>query len=129
MGEDSDQTEIHGPVGLDEDLGHAAAALREPEAALGYIVGRRAKMPAGTTVTIEVTGGPERTWHVVVEDRARVVDRLEGPPTVSLRLPALLFLRLAGGRVDPAPLVGTEIEVGGDPELGVALATHLAYTI
>jgi uncharacterized protein (TIGR03083 family) len=112
-----------------EDPDHVDAALAEPEAALGYIVGRRAGMPSGTTVAIAVHGPVERTWRLAVEERARVVDDLPGPATVSLDLPAMLFLRLTGGRVDALPHLGDDLVVGGDETLGRQLATHLAFTI
>lgn len=112
-----------------DDPDHVDAALAEPEAALGYIVGRRATMPAGSTVAITVHGPVERTWRVAVGDRATVVDDLPGPPTVSLDLPAMLFLRLTGGRMDAEAHLGTDLVIGGDPELGHQLATRLAYTI
>jgi uncharacterized protein (TIGR03083 family) len=111
------------------DPDHVDAALAEPEASLGYVVGRRAGLPAGTTVSLRVTGPVERTWAVAVEDRARVVDDLDGPPTVSLELGAMLFLGLTGGRIGAEPFLGGDIRLGGDPDLGRQLATNLAFTI
>jgi hypothetical protein len=106
-----------------------ARAHSVPAAGLGYIVGRKASMPAGTGVVIRVHGPVERTWSVEVGDRATVVDQLHAEPTVTMDLPAMLFLRLTGGRIDPNPHLGTDLLIGGDPELGARLATHLAFTI
>ncbi len=81
---------------------HIQLALEEPEAALGYIVGKRAGMPEGARIEIELTGPGGTTWFVSVADRARQVEALEDGPTVKISMPATTFLRLAGGRVDLA---------------------------
>lgn len=112
-----------------EDPAHVELALEEPVAALGYIVGRKAGMPQGTSVRLQITGPVHQTHHVVVEERARVVESLEGEPTVALTVPALLFLRLTGGRRDPLPYVGDAMTLEGDAALAAQLATGLAYTI
>lgn len=112
-----------------EDPGHVELAVREPLSALGYIVGKKAGMPKGTTVRLRLTGAVNETHHVVVEERARVVDELDGKPTTGVTLPAVLFLRLTGGRVDPMPYIGDAISFEGDAELATRLATSLAYTI
>lgn len=123
--------DIRAAVGADDrpDPVHLTSALTEPESGLGYIVGRRAGLPAGTTVSICLTEPIDRTLAVEVTDRARVVDRLDGVPTVSLTLAPLLFLRLTGGRVDPAAHIGNDLLLAGDAELAERLATHLAFTI
>lgn len=112
-----------------DDPVHLAAALREPATALGYIVGRKAALPKGSTVTVALTGPAAVTWHVAVDDRAAVVDELPGAAATTLTLPAMLFLRLTGGREEAGPHLDRELVISGDRELGTALATHLAYTI
>jgi uncharacterized protein (TIGR03083 family) len=114
--------------------GHVASALTEPVSGLGYVVGKRAGIPAGERVRIEVTGAVEDTWLIEVGDRAALVDELSGEPTVGLTLSAMLYLRLAGGRQDPAPHVdpasgAEQIELSGDVGLARQLATNLAFTI
>ncbi len=106
----------------------AAQSLAEVTKSLGYIVGKRAAMPDGTTVRIRLTGPLATDLHVAVDGRARVVDELLGEPSVSLSLPASLFLRLAGGRLD-GELVLDQVELGGDRDLARQLATHLAFTL
>jgi uncharacterized protein (TIGR03083 family) len=106
-----------------------ALVLDEVAAGLGYVVGKKAAMPEGARVRIEVTGEADRQLDYEVGDRAELVDHHESDPTVVLRLPALLFLRLTGGRTDPEPHVGEDVELGGDQELARRLATNLAYTI
>lgn len=105
------------------------SALEETEPALGYIVGRRARLPEGTTVRIHFTGPVSATYLVEVTDRARVVDALSHGPDVSLELEALLFLRLTGGRLEGEPLLGSAIHLAGDGALGHQLVANLAFTI
>ena len=69
---------------------------------LGYVVGKKAGAPQGSRVRFELTGPAARTINVEVGERAAVVDELSGPPTVTLTMPAGVFARLGGGRVDPA---------------------------
>ena len=86
------------------------SALDEVATGLGYIVGRRASMPEGSRVRIDLTGPVDRAYLVLVEGRAAVVDSFDGPPTVGIELPVMQFLRLTGGRADLGPRTG-----GGDP--------------
>ena len=116
-------------VGDRPDREQLELVLDEVAAGLGYVVGKKAAMPAGARVRIEVTGEAPRHLDFEVAERAALVDRFDAEPTVLLRLPALLFLRLTGGRTDPEPHIGEEIELGGDHDLAGRLARNLAYTI
>ncbi len=124
------EQDIRAALGLPgHDSGPAAEqALAEVTLALGYILGKRGRAPDGCSVLITLRGPVERELAVVVDGRARVVAALDGPPTASLGLSSSLFLRLAGGREDPAAALAG-IELGGDEELARQLATNLAYTI
>ncbi len=106
----------------------AEESLAEIVRALGYLVGKRGGAPDGAAVTITLTGPIQRTLHVVVDGRARVVDSLDVPPTAALALSSSLFLRLAGGRVDPHAVLD-RIAMTGDRELASRIATNLAFTI
>jgi len=112
-----------------EDVADVASALDEVSTGLGYIVGRRAQLPAGSRVRIELTGPLARTYLVEVAERAEIVPGLHGPPTVGIELPATAFLRLTGGRRDPGTDHTREIVYSGDPVLGRQLVEHLAFTI
>ena len=105
------------------------AVLDEVATGLGYVVGKKAGMPAGERVRIRVTGPLPRDLDVEVADRAHLVEELSGPATVQVTLPAMLFLRLGGGRRDATPHLGADIELGGDEELARRLASSLAFTI
>lgn len=106
----------------------ARLALEQIVTALGYIVGKRGKAPDGSTVTFELTGPAARTVHVAVDGKAKVVAELPAPATVTIRLDAVLFSRLAGGRTRAADH-RDEIELDGDAELGRQLTDNLAFTI
>ena len=85
--------------------------------ALGFIVGKKAAAPEGSSVTFELTGPVVRTVHVAVDGRAAVVDRLPGAATATVALGSRLFTRLACGRVDPAQKLA-EVHFAGDTDLG-----------
>ncbi len=110
------------------EVADLVSALAEVETGLGYIVGRRAKMPEGSRIQIELEGSIVRTYRVAVAGRAAVVDAFDAPPTVVLAMPATAFLRLTGGRDDGRPALDV-VTVSGDRSLGEQLATHLAFTI
>lgn len=112
-----------------EDPAHVGLAVREPLSALGYIVGKKAGLPRDTTVSLRLTGPVNETHYVVVEDRAQIVERLPAEPTAAITLPAVLFLRLSAGRVDPMPYIGDSIRFDGDGELAARLVTNLVFTI
>ena len=110
------------------DVEDISSALDEVATGLGYIVGRRARMPDGSRVRIDLTGPVPATYLVAVEGRANVVASFDGPPSVGLEMPAMLFLRLTGGRHDDGPLPDEEIRYTGDRVLGEQLVANLAFT-
>jgi uncharacterized protein (TIGR03083 family) len=128
--------DIRGALGRPDhdDPDHVRFALTEPVSGLGYVVGKRAGIPSGQRVQLDLTGPGEMTVFVEVGDRATVVDTLSGEPTIGIRLPAMLYLRLAGGRQDPAPHLDSsadveQIELRGDEDLAGQLAANFAFTI
>jgi uncharacterized protein (TIGR03083 family) len=125
------EQDIRSAVGmaLRSDDADVASSLDEVATGLGYIVGRRASLPEGSRVRIDLSGPAGRTYLVLVEGRAAVVDSFDGPPTVGIELPSPLFLRLTGGRRDPGPPPTDQITFSGDRELGEQLAANLAFTI
>lgn len=106
-----------------------ASCLDEVATGIGYIVGRRAALPAGSRVRIDLSGAGARTLLVAVGERAELTDALDGPPTVALTLPAARFLRLVGGREDPDPEVLGPVELAGERALAEQLVANLAFTI
>jgi uncharacterized protein (TIGR03083 family) len=128
----------------------AEVALDEVTLALGYIVGKKAEAPAGSSVRFQLTGSPIRRIDIEVTDRARVVDRdAEGDgegdgddedegvadgediadPTVTISLPSERFFRIAGGRLGERDPVDTSVGIAGDRELGERVLRNLAFTV
>jgi len=100
--------------------------------AMGFIIGKKVGAQPGSRIAVDLTGPTEHTILVEVPEgagsRAAVVEELSAPPTVTLRMPAGVFARLAGGRVEPAT-VRQQVELEGDTELGGRILDNLAYTI
>jgi len=106
-----------------------SSALDEVATGLGYIVGRKAGMPEGSRVRIQLTGPVTRTYLVQVDGRASVVDAFDGEPTVGVELPCMHFLRLTGGRRDAGVEPEDGVRFTGDRALGAHLVANLAFTI
>jgi uncharacterized protein (TIGR03083 family) len=104
----------------------AEQSIDEIERALGYIVGKRGGAPDGSRVTFELTGPIHRTIHVAIEGRGQVVERLDRPADVTLRMGSDTFAALACGRAEAPDAM---IDLEGDQDLGTQIATHLAFTI
>ncbi|HEY3140343.1 MAG TPA: maleylpyruvate isomerase family mycothiol-dependent enzyme [Acidimicrobiales bacterium] len=108
----------------------AEVTLDELAAALGYVVGKKAAAPAGSTVRFDLKGPMSDTLDIVVSDRARLVDQLSGEPSVTITLPGATFCRLAGGRRNwDHPWVRAAVSISGDEELGRRILSNLAFTI
>jgi uncharacterized protein (TIGR03083 family) len=107
-------------------------ALDEVTLALGFIVGKKASAPAGSSVRFQLTGSPTRRIDVEVTDRARVLasdgDGLDDP-TVTLSLPSERFFRIAGGRLGERDPVDTSVGIDGDRELGERVLRSLPFTL
>jgi uncharacterized protein (TIGR03083 family) len=104
----------------------AQEALAEITATLGYIVGKLGGAPDGSQVAFELTGPLERTLRVAVDGRARVVDDFDDEPTTTIRLDAVLFTRVAGGRTTAAENMKA-IEITGDVDLGRQIVERLKF--
>jgi len=124
------EQDIRDAVGVPgHDAGPVAEqSVNEVVTALGYVVGKKAAVPSGSTVTFELDGPVHRSIHVEVGERAAVVPSISAPATVVLTLSSSLFMRMAGGRVDPESVLGS-VRIAGNDLLGRRVATSLAYTI
>ena len=103
----------------------ARAALDEMEAALGFVVGKKAAAPAGSRVDVRADRPGGRTIHVEVGDRAKVVDELAGPATVTLTMPVGVFSRLAGRAGGPRGRCAARSTIDGDEDLGERIVANL----
>ena len=118
------------PSSDDELSGPASElALDEIAATMGFVVGKLAKAPDGSRVLFELTGPLARSIRVSVDGRAQVVEDFGGQePTATIRLDALQFTRLAGGR-PMCPARAQDIELGGDKDVATRIVEHLNFVI
>jgi uncharacterized protein (TIGR03083 family) len=106
-------------------------SLDEVFRSIGYIVGKRAGAPDGSTLRIRLTGPAMRDVLVAVRNgRAGAVASLSDEPQETLALSSNAFMRLACGRIDPEQVLdGALGGVSFDGEVGRSVATRLAYTM
>jgi uncharacterized protein (TIGR03083 family) len=104
-------------------------ALERFVGALGFVVGKRAGAPDGTSVVFAVEGPTPHRFAVVVDGRATVVPDPPAEPTVTITLPIETFVALGGGRWsgDEARASGS-VQVAGDVALGDRILDGMAFT-
>lgn len=104
--------------------------LDEITAAIGYVVGKKAGLPAGTLARIDLKGPMSHRWDVEVTDVARVVDWLPREPDFTITMPGHTFCRVVGGRrAWDHPWVRSATVIEGDDELAEQVLANLAYLI
>src|SRR3954470_614306 len=99
---DQDIREALGRPGFLEGEVADLSLLRIPPKGLGYIVGKKAGAPAGSTVAFVVEGEPPIAAAISVppEGRAVLLDTVPDAPTARITTDRRTFARLAGGRWD-----------------------------
>ena len=125
------ERDITTPLGLPTDDGDARAeiALAEVERSLGYIVGKKAGFPDGSSVVFRLTGPLRRDLYVTVDGRAKLVSHIDRPD-VELSTDSVTFVQLACGRIDPqAQIDAGRVRWTGDAGLGSRAARNLRYTM
>jgi uncharacterized protein (TIGR03083 family) len=104
-------------------------SLDEIAATLGFVVGKLAKAPDGSRIQFDLTGPLARSIRVNVDGRAQVVADFGGQePTATVRVDALQFTRLAGGR----PMCSArpqDVEFGGDQAVAARIVERLNFVI
>lgn len=116
------------PTAGDEGGTRGELAFTEISGAIAFIVGKLGRAPEGARVTFELSGPLARTIHVEVDGRAAVVPALSGPATSTIAMDSRLFTRLATGRTKAADHA-SEIDLGGDGDVGKRIVDNLAFTI
>ncbi|MEO0493212.1 MAG: maleylpyruvate isomerase family mycothiol-dependent enzyme [Actinomycetota bacterium] len=119
------------PLGVSLPDGGPAAemALNEVHRSMGYIAGKKVGLEDGMSMTVNVTGGAPRTFHVAVDGRAGLVDAVDDP-TFTLTADTETFVMLACGRVDPQERIDAgRISWTGDAEWGEKAARNLRFTM
>ena len=125
------EQDIRVPLGRPGHTSGPAAelALEEVRRSFGYIVGKRAAVPDGSSVLVELHGPIEAQLAAVVDGRARVVDDLNHPDAI-VRTDFLTFMLLACGRIDPEThLANDDVQLQGNKELAAQLVRNLRFTI
>jgi uncharacterized protein (TIGR03083 family) len=125
------EQDIRVPLGRPGHTSGPAAelALDEVRRSFGYIVGKRAAIPDGSSVLVDLHGPIAGRLGAVVEGRARLVDDLDHPDA-AVRTDFLTFMLLACGRIDPEThLANGDVELRGDKELAGQLASNLRFTM
>ncbi|QLL08758.1 maleylpyruvate isomerase family mycothiol-dependent enzyme [Mycobacterium vicinigordonae] len=115
----------------DEELDGPAARLSLDEIAgsMGFVVGKLGKAPEGSRVLLDLTGPLARSVRVSVDGRARVVDDFgDAEPTATIRVDALQFTRLAGGR-PLCPARSQDVELQGDRDVAARIVENLNFVI
>jgi uncharacterized protein (TIGR03083 family) len=113
----------------DDELDSRAARLSLDEIAgsMAFVVGKLGKAPDGSRVLFDLTGPLARGIRVAVDGRAQVVDDFGGQePTATIRLDALQFTRLAGGR-PMCPARSQDVELGGDRDVAARIVERLNF--
>ena len=115
------------PGGLDSPA--AALSVGRIGAGLGFVVGKRAAAPEGSTIVVEVAGTPPRTFALEVSGRARALDEPPAEPTVTIATDTEVFCALGGGRWDAARALDSgRITVAGDTALAQRILAGMAIT-
>jgi len=105
-------------------------ALGRMKMAMGYVVGKKAAAPDGSTIVFEVTGPTTDTFAVGVDGRAALLDDPPDDPAVTLRMDFETYAVLGCGRRDPAEALSAgEVEISGDRELGESVVRNLNFMI
>lgn len=117
------------PTDAELDSPAARLSLDEMAASMGFVVGKLGKAPDGSRVLFDLTGPLAREIKVSVDGRAVVVDDFDGQaPTATIRLDALQFTRLCGGRA-LCPDRSEQVDLAGDTELAGRIVERLNYII
>lgn len=117
------------PTDAELDSPAARLSLDEMAASMGFVVGKLGKAPDGSRVLFDLTGPLAREIKVSVDGRAVVVDDFDGQaPTATIRLDALQFTRLCGGRA-LCPDRSEQVDLAGDTELAGRIVERLNYVI
>ncbi|KQH77213.1 hypothetical protein AO501_12780 [Mycobacterium gordonae] len=104
-------------------------SLDEVETSMGFVVGKLAKAPEGSRVLFDLTGPHARQIRVSVDGRAQLVDDFgDAEPTATIRVDALQFTRLAGGR-SLCPARSQDVGLDGDRDVAGRIVERINFVI
>ena len=117
----SSDAELAGPA--------SRLSLDEVAATLGFVVGKLAQAPDGSRIHFDLTGPLARSIRISVDGRAQLVEDFGGlEPTATIRVDALQFTRLAGGR-PMCPARTQDIQLDGDKDIAARIVERLNFVI
>lgn len=122
------EQDIRRALGRPGHLDGPAAELSRDRVAsgLGFVVGKKAGAPEGTTVALHVTGPSAASFGAeVVDGRGQPTAEVPADPTVSITIEFPEFMALACGRTDADP---SAAKIEGDAQLGARIVASLAVT-
>jgi uncharacterized protein (TIGR03083 family) len=98
----------------------ASAAFERIVTPMGFVVGKQAGAPDGSTVVFDLIGPLGRTFAIGVDGkRANPLDEVPADPTVRISTDTQTFVRLGCGRIDPdAAVADGTVRIEGDDLLG-----------
>lgn len=106
----------------------AEHALGRIRMALGFVVGKQAAAPQGSTVVFELTGPIAATIPIAVEGRARELDEAPADPTVRITTDFETFSAVGCGRWDPSRTLDDGlVRVDGDEALGRRIVESMNF--
>ena len=99
--------------------------------AMGFVVGKKAAAPEGSTVVFDIGDPtPEVLSIGVIEGRAKTLDQVPDSPTVRLSMAFETFVCLGLGRWAPATVLSDALVVfDGDEALGRRVVDNMAFMI
>ncbi|MGH9302697.1 MAG: maleylpyruvate isomerase family mycothiol-dependent enzyme [Acidimicrobiales bacterium] len=99
--------------------------------AMGFVVGKKAGAPEGSTVVFDIGDPTPAVLSIGVEaGRAKRLDEAPAQPTVRLVLDFETFALLGLGRIDPQRVLGTgQVSFVGDGDLGRKVVENMAFMI
>ena len=95
---------------------------------MGYVVGKKASAPDGSTVVFDIDGDADSPRAVAVADGRAKPSAPPDNPTTTVHADVDTFNALCCGRTDPAgALAAGLVTVSGNRDLGERVVTSLAY--
>jgi uncharacterized protein (TIGR03083 family) len=109
------------------DTAGAAHAVGVCARSLGYVLGKRAQAPAGSTLVVELSSPHPQVFAVQIgeDGRGRPCAEVPEDPTVRLRIDRETFIVLSGGRRRAEDV---DVAVAGDEELAGRVLAGMAVT-
>lgn len=96
----------------------------------GYVVGKKAQAPQGSTVVFNIVGPIERLVGIAVRERAERIYDIPENPDVTLTLDTATYNALACGRMSGDEALAIDVNIiSGNQTIGQQVLNNLAFTI